>query len=171
MNNYYNDIRRVNDPRTIRVSNSYYIRDYYRSYIKTAKRRISEREYRDILYELYNSFLDHLDEDNIMIFPYRMGVLRVDYWDSKVKYEDDKLKITYAVDWANTLKFWDEDSEAKEDKTLLYTEYKPHREIHYYKRRNCYKNHRYYKFLALRPVKIRIAKKAYESKIKPLKYG
>lgn len=85
-------------------------------------RPVTEKEFYAIIRGVNKLLAKEVAMGNTITFPYKMGKLELRKYPVGVKIKEGKLKITYPVDWAETLKLWYEDAEAERQKTLLRNE-------------------------------------------------
>jgi len=82
-----------------------------------------------------------------------MGSLQVLKRPASARIKDGKLRISYHINWNETLKLWYEDAEARENKTILRHETKELYKAVYIKYRATYENKSFYKFTLTRDLK------------------
>lgn len=148
-----------------KIRNSYGVYDAYKHIRKKGwydiGRPLKEKEFYAIVRGINNMFAEEISNGNTVVFPERMGKLELRKKQCGASLVNGKLKVTYPIDWSNTLKLWFEDEEAKNEKVLL-----RQKEDHVYRVKYCkydanYENKSFYEF-ALN----RFIKKALKDKIK-----
>ena len=107
-----------------RIRNSWGIYDAYKLIRKhkwyDIGRPVTEKEFYAIIRHMNNLYADEIGRGNIVIFPSKMGKLRLRKQPVGVYYDKKgNMKITYPIDWQATLKLWFEDPEAREQKLLI----------------------------------------------------
>ena len=81
---------------------------------------ITKHEYTEFLKLFFNEFMEELLFDNTQIqLPYHTGMVSIRKYDQKITIKDGKIISNLPVDWNSTLKLWDSDEQAKEDKKLV----------------------------------------------------
>ena len=128
MINSYKDFKSViqglQNTRTHKITNSLGVYDAYK-YIRKNKwfdigRPLIEHEFYQIIRKVNNYLAEELVNGNDITFPNRMGKLELRKRNSlPVIDKNGSLKVTYAIDWDNTLKLWYEDEEAFNNKTRV----------------------------------------------------
>lgn len=109
-----------------KVRNSWGIYDVYKSIRKhhwyNIGRPVTEKEFYSIIRSVNKLLAEEIALGHTVKLPQKMGKLELRKYEVGVKMKDGKLKITYPVDWAETLKLWYEDAEAEKQKILLRNE-------------------------------------------------
>ena len=124
-------------------------------------RPLKEGEFYRIIRKVNNLIAKEVAKGNTVTFPMKMGKLELLKFEKGVSIVDGKLKVTYPVDWEETLKLWYRDKEARENKTLLRLEDKYVYKVRYSKKEATYENKVFYAF-----VLNRFIKRALKEKIK-----
>ena len=105
------------------VTNSWGIYDAYKAIRKhhwyNIGRPLTEKEFYLIIRSMNKLMAEELANGNSVKLPAYMGRLELRKQEVGSFLHDGKLKITYPVDWSDTLKLWYEDEEARKQKTLL----------------------------------------------------
>lgn len=101
------------------MKNYYNTRDSYKEYEKNSNNPVHVSMYLDIINGFMKFLIQELFKTGEINFPERLGKLQIIGKKVKVTIEDGKIK-GLAPDWANTKKLWEEDSEAKKNKQLVY---------------------------------------------------
>lgn len=94
-------------------------RDSYKTYLKTSTNPVDVSTYVKIVNGYMKFLIQKLFFKGSITLPLRLGKLQIVGKKVKVQVEDGKIK-GLAPDWVNTKKLWEEDSEAKKNKTLVY---------------------------------------------------
>ena len=97
-----------------------------------------------------------------------MGKLELRKFQKGVSLVDGKLKITYPINWEDTLKLWFEDEEAKKNKTLVRNECDFVYHVRYDKYDATYENKSFYQFTLNRFIKIKLKDKILKGEIDTL---
>ena len=168
MINSYKDfksaIQGLQNTRTHKVTNSLGSYDAYK-YIRKNKwfnigRSLTEHEFYQIIHRINNYLAEELINGNDVIFPNRMGKLELRKRNAlPIIDKNGNLKVTYAIDWDNTLKLWYEDEEAFNNKTLVRL---PERNIFRIKYNN---NKSFMEFQVNRNIKMRLKQKIKNNEI------
>ena len=141
-----------------KVRNSYGVYDAYKHIRKKGwyniGRPMKEGEFYAIVRSVNNLLAKEIAEGNPITFPSNMGKLEMRKMHRGVSLVNGKLKITYPVDWEETLRLWYEDEEARENKTLLRDETPYLYHIKYCKYSATYQNKCFYEFTMNRKIKI-----------------
>lgn len=153
--------------KNFKVKDSYTLRTIYRSLRK--ERQIpaimTEQQFSMIIKEVHKAYIEHFLEGGDIIFPLHMGRIELKKYNTKVTFSEGKLKTNYPVDWQRTLKWWYEDSDAKEHKKLLRHEPKNVFSILYSKAKAKYPNKTFYKFTPARSFKRALREKINNNEI------
>ena len=121
---FKSSVQHLQENRTHKITNSLGSYDAYK-YIRKNKwfdigRPLTEHEFYQIIRRINNYLADELVNGNDIIFPNRMGKLELRKRNSlPVIDKNGSLKVTYAIDWDNTLKLWYEDEEAFNNEALV----------------------------------------------------
>ena len=174
MINSYKDFKSViqglQNTRTHKVTNSLGSYDAYK-YIRKNKwfnigRPLTEHEFYQIIRRINNYLAEELINGNDVIFPNRMGKLELRKRNSlPVIDKNGNLKVTYAIDWDNTLKLWYEDEEAFNNKTLVRLPERNIFRIKYNKNTANYNNKSFMEFQVNRNIKVRLKQKIKNNEI------
>ena len=113
-----------------KIHRSYWTIDYYRNYKKNGG-RLTDSEFRKVIQEINLILKDNFLNGKDVIFPYGLGRLELRKKENKVSIVDGKLKTNRPIDWNETLKLWEVDEEARENKTLVRCEEKYQYAIRY----------------------------------------
>lgn len=162
MNEFRKKVLKVNESRNHRIRNSNGVYDAYK-WIRKNKwlnigRPLKEHEFYSIIRKVNDLLADNLVKGKDVILPCRMGRLELRKWDSKIYYDNGKVKTNLPVDWDATLNLWAEDEKAYKDRTLIKMEEKEIFTVLYNKSRANYNNKSFYEFEVNRDIKKRIKK-------------
>lgn len=97
----------------------YNSRDSYTIYKNMSKNPVDISKYVNIVNSFMKFLIAYLLTKGEIILPERLGTLQILGKKVKVKIEDGKIK-GLAPDWVKTKKLWEENKEAKDNKTLVY---------------------------------------------------
>ncbi len=140
-----------------KVRNSFGIYDCYKLIRKNKwydiGRPVSEHDFYAIVRGINNILADNIANGETVYFPHRMGKLELRKGKRGVKLVDQKLKVTYPINWEETLKLWYEDEEAKKNKILLRDENEYVYKVKYCKQDATYENKIFYYFTLNRFIK------------------
>ena len=174
MINSYKDfksaIQGLQNTRTHKVTNSLGSYDAYK-YIRKNKwfnigRPLTEHEFYQIIRRIHNYLAENLINGNYVIFPNRMGKLELRKRNAlPIIDKNGNLKVTYAIDWDNTLKLWYEDEEAFNNKTLVRFPERNIFRIKYNKNTANYNNKSFMEFQVNRNIKVRLKQKIKNNEI------
>lgn len=134
-----------------KLTNSYKVRDYYKHYKKTHKTSLSEKQYSDIVSDMFSTMIDdYLLKCVPICFPYKLGLLEVCIYKPKVVFEDGTYKFKGAINWKKTMDFWRNDPEGRAKKQLIYISESEMLCVYYMKSKYSFKNQKYICFHAAR---------------------
>lgn len=140
-----------------KVSNSFGVYDVYKLIRKhkwyDIGRPLKEQEFYKIIRSINKYLAEELTSGQDVVFPERMGKLELRKREAGVSITEGKLKVTYPVDWKKTLSLWYEDTEARENKTLIRNMSGTVYRVRYLKGSANYNNKSFYKFTLCRTVK------------------
>lgn len=150
-------ITKAEIPRKSKVRNSWGVYDSYKQIRKNQwydiGRPLKEHEFYSIIRTVNNLLAEELANGNTVVFPYRMGKLELRKYKPEAKIVKGKLKITYPINWEETLKLWFNDHEARKNKMLLRNESEYIYYIKYNKYSVNYRNQSFYEFEVNRKIK------------------
>lgn len=142
--------RKGSNTTKMKVTNSFGVYDCYKAirgnHWFDIGRPLKEGEFYSIIRGINKRLAENLANGETVTFPSRMGVLELRKYESGVQLVEGKLKITYPIDWNETIKLWYEDAEARKKKTLLRIENKFIYHIKYCKEDATYDNKAFYLF-------------------------
>jgi hypothetical protein len=162
MNNYFNTLRKVNESRVHKITNSYGIHEYYRYYKKGNLNAVSYNQYSKILHAINEAILKELIEQTFFILPLNLGKLEIRKRQVTLKEIDGKLINTMLVDWKQTLHLWETDEECAKKKKVVRIPNKEVFFLHYNRVKAKYKNKSFYTFHPNRNLKIKLKEKIIE---------
>ena len=136
--------------------------DSYQIYRKSSSNPVKIKIYREINDAFTEYLIDRLATGNIVTLPERMGDLVFVGRKVKPKIIDDKTLKGISVNWKATKDYWNENSEAKEKKQLIY-HFNEHScgiryKFFWYRRGVLARNKWFYTFIPARALKRRFAK-------------
>lgn len=129
---------------------------------------ISKKDYTDFLKLFFDEFIDEVLYSNTeMSLPFHTGCITVRKYEQRIKIKDGKVISHLPVNWDATLKLWDVDEEAKENKQLVRFINKNNLiyKFVYIKSRAKFKNKYFYWFKPTRTNKIKLANAIRENQI------
>lgn len=154
---YRNEVLKVDKPRKTSISNSWGVYDAFKYYRKNKpkdkKYVLSESQYFAIVRRTNLLLAEELFNQNDIVFPYSMGRLEVRKTIPRVYIDNGKIKSTYPIDWDGTIRLWYEDQESRKKKTLLKKKEKAVFRIVYNKSKAMYTNKNYFEFIVNRTIK------------------
>ena len=107
---------------------------------------VTEKDFYATIRGIHKLLAEQLAKGETVTFPWRMGQLEIRRSHRGVSIVGGQLKITYPVDWINTLHLWHTDAEAFRNKTLLRHENEWIYRIKYIKDKANYDNKLFYQF-------------------------
>ena len=160
MNDYnyiYKTLKRDKKRNSV-ITNSYNTQDFYNYYKKELskknKKALDNKTFRKIINEMHYELRERIADGEIIELPYGAGEFVVTSYEPKAYLKDNKLKSNYRIDWNNTLKLWNNDEEAKKNKTLLRILDKNVFSVRFFRNHCNYKNAEYIKFRTGRRFKL-----------------
>lgn len=114
---------------------------------------VTEHDFYAIIRGVNRLLAKELINGTIITFPYRMGCLMLTRNKVGVSFKDNKLKVTYPINWSKTLELWYQDKEAKRNKTLIRDEVPEVFKVVYNKHNAVYANKNFYAFALNRGIK------------------
>lgn len=169
---FSNQIKKANEPRHVKISNSFGVYDCYKAIRKhkwyDIGRPLKEHEFYSIIRGVNDSLAEDIANGKEVTFPSRMGGLELRKIQSGVSIVDGKLKNTYPIDWLRTTRLWFEDLEARYNKTLLRNETKYIYHVKYNKFCANYTNQCFYEFKLNRFIKLALKENINKGKIDTL---
>ena len=155
-----------------KIRNSWGVYDAYKLIRKNKwydiGRPVTEHEFYSIVRNVNNLLAEEIANGGTVTFPSRMGKLELRKFQKGVSLVDGKLKITYPINWEDTLKLWFEDEEAKKNKTLVRNECDFVYHVRYDKYDATYENKSFYQFTLNRFIKIKLKDKILKGEIDTL---
>lgn len=151
------NLQHARGPKKMRVTDSWGVYDAYK-FIRKNKwydigRPLKEQEFYAIIRGVNDIMADEIALGKTVKFPCKMGCLELRKFEKGVKIVDGKLKVTYPIDWNETVKLWFEDEEAKKNKTLVRFKDKYIYKVRYDKYNATYDNKLFYQFTLNRFIK------------------
>ena len=155
-----------------RIRNSWGIYDAYKLIRKNKwydiGRPLKEGEFYKIVREVNKLYAEAIARGEVMLFPCRMGRLELRKFKKGASFVNGKLRITYPINWSETLKLWYEDEEARRNKTLLRNEQEYVYGVRYDKYVAEYENMIFYQFTLNRFIKRALRDNIQQGKIEAL---
>lgn len=172
---FIKEIKKVNNERHHRVTNSYGSKDAFHFYRKIRPQEnkyvLTDCEYLKIIRLINDQLRLKLIQGEDVLLPERMGRLELRKTKPVIKFEDGKLKTTLPVNWNATLKLWYDNPQSKNKKQLVRQENDYTFKIHYNRNKANYNNKSFYEFFANRDIKIGLKKNIKLNKIDAFIYG
>lgn len=155
---FENTILKRKNKKIAKVRNSWGVYDAYKHIRKNnwydIGRPLKEGEFYSIIRGVNNLLADEVAKGNTITFPQWMGKLELRKFERGVSLVDGKLKITYPIDWSETLKLWFENEEERKRKTLLRRQNKYVYHVRYCKHNANYENKTFYEFALNKFIKL-----------------
>lgn len=172
---FIKEVKKVNNERHHRVTNSYGSKDAFHFYRKIRPQKdkyvLTDCEYLKIIRLINDQLRLKLIQGEDVLLPERMGRLELRKTKPVIKFEDGKLKTTLPVNWNATLKLWYDNPQSKNKKQLVRQENDYTFKIHYNRNKANYNNKSFYEFFANRDIKIGLKKNIKLNKIDAFIYG
>ena len=167
---FANEIRRHKGP--FKIRNSWGIYNAYKLLRKNKwydiGRPLKEHEFYSIIREINDLLAENIVNGETVVFPHRMGKLELRKFECGANLVNGRLKITYPIDWEETVRLWFVDEEAKRNKTLLRKEEKYLYTVKYNKYAANYDNKSFYQFALNKFIKRALKHTIKEGKIDTL---
>lgn len=132
---FSNAVKRVGEPRTHKVKNSYGVYDGFKYYRKNrpkeSKYVLTESQYFSIIRKVNKLIGDSLIDGEDITLPYRLGRLEIRKYEARITVHGKKIRTNLPIDWDRTLKLWYEDKESYKNKTLIKVEEKEIYKVYY----------------------------------------
>ena len=140
-----------------RIRNSWGVYDAYK-YIRRNKwydigRPLTEHEFYAIVRTVNNLLAEEIANGVTVVFPCGMGKLELTKYEVGAFFKDGMLKVTYPIDWEETVRLWYRDEEARKDKSLVRNENRYVYKVRYSKSCANYENKTFYRFSLNRRIK------------------
>lgn len=160
MEDFRKEILKVKRPRIHKIKYSLGVYDAYR-WIRTNNwlnigKSIPTKDFYKIIRKVNTYIALELITKGYTKLPLQMGELVILKLKPTIKFKDGKVISSLPVDWDTTLKLWEEDAEAKKNKTLVKKENSVTYKIAYKKAKAKYPNKIFYSFHINRKVKINL---------------
>jgi hypothetical protein len=172
---FIKSIKKVNNNRVHKVTNSYGSKDAFKYYRKikpdNSKYVLTDCQYLHIIRSINDYLRDYLLEGKDVLLPERMGRLELRKITSKIKFENGKIKTNLPVDWAATLKLWYDNPMCKNKKQLVRQENTETFRVLYNRAKANYNNKSFYEFNTNRELKLGLKKNIKLNKIDAFSYG
>ena len=137
--------------RKFKVTNSIGVYDIFKMMRKKGwydlERPLRENEFYAVVRGVGKLLAEELAMGHDVTFPFKMGKLELRKSERGVSLVDGKLKVTYPIDWDETVRLWYADEEARKNKTLLRREEKNVYRVKYCKYDASYSNKVFYRFV------------------------
>ena len=155
-----------------KVRNSWGVYDAYKFARKNhwfdMCRPLKEKEFYAVIRGINKLLAKEVALGHTVTLPSRMGELELRKYKTGAFMRNGKLKVTYPVDWYNTKKLWEEDEEAKKNKTLMYYTNQWVYFIKYIVNKANYENKSFYQFAPNTFIKRRLGKNIKQKKVDTL---
>ena len=159
----------------MKVTNSWGIYDIYKHIRKRGwyniGRPLKEKEFYAIVRQVNQRLAHEIALGHGVRLPEKMGAFELRKSERGVSIVDGKLKNTYPVDWAETLKLWCQDEEAKREKILLRRQEPYVYRVKYVKDNATYENKIFYQFVLNRFIKLALKDNIKDGKVDTLWEG
>lgn len=163
---------KLDQKRNHKIKNSFGIRGVYKLCKKeNLLDKVPEKDFYLVVRAMNKALANELLNGNEVTLPQRMGKLEIRKWETYVKFVDGKLHTNRGIDWYRTLKLWNEDEEAKNNKTLLKVEDKENFTVFYNRLIANYNNKTIFSFKPNRDLKNAVNKAGKDGLIDSFKIG
>lgn len=139
------------------IKSDYGVNDYYKYYRQNGG-KLNKTTFSAILLEFNRNLYPLICTPTYHYkLPKRMGIILIDKFKNYIKFVDGKVQSNLPVNWQETMKLWETDLKAKENKTLVRYENKHSNrnsfKFKYKKKSANYKNKSLYRILINRGLK------------------
>ena len=166
------EIANERGPKKMKVTNSYGVYDVYKDIRKNKwydiGRPLKEAEFYAIIRGVNNLLAEEIANGNEVVFPSRMGKLELRKQETGASIVGGKLKVTYPINWLETIRLWLEDEEARKNKVRLRDESKYVFKVKYVKFDATYENKSFYQFTLNRDIKRALKENIKQGKVDTL---
>ena len=166
---FINSIKRVNEPRTHKVKNSYGVYDGFKYYRKNRPKEhkyvLTESQYFSIIRRVNELLGEALINGEDVTLPHRLGRLEIRKYEARITTDGKKVRTNLPIDWDRTLKLWYEDKESYKNKTLIKVEEKEIYKVYYNRNVAEFTNKTFYQFDVNRELKRRLKQNIKEGKL------
>lgn len=165
MNDFRKNILHASGTKVHRITNSLGVYDAYK-WLRRNKWRdvgpVTEKEFYMVIREVNNALAEKFLTVGRVTFPYSMGEIFIVKFPPKIQFENNKMKTSLTVDWDATLNLWEEDEEARRNKTIIRRETENRYRPIYGTHKAIYNNAVYYNFKCNKLLVIAAIKKCEE---------
>ena len=173
MDDFRKKVLKLDKPRQHKVNNSLGVYDAYK-WIRKNKwldigRPITEHEFYTIIRQVNNLLAENFLKGRDIVLPHRLGTIELRKYETKMSFNNGKLRTNLPIDWDRTLKLWAEDEEAYKEKMLVKVEEKEIFKVFYNKGKANYNNKSFYEFNVNRDLKKRLKQRIKEGKLDAFK--
>jgi hypothetical protein len=174
-NSFIKEIKKVNNNRKHKVTNSYGSKDAFKYYRKIkpndSKFVLTDCQYLQIIRLVNDQLRLNLINGEDVLLPERMGRLELRKTSARIKFENGKIKTNLPIDWNATLKLWYDNPFSKSKKQLVRQENKETFRVFYNRAKANYNNKSFYEFNTNRDLKLGLKKNIKLNKIDAFSYG
>ncbi len=160
--------------RDFKVRGSWGVYDVYKHLRKDGWKDIGqpvkEEDFYNIIRSVNKLLAEEIAKGETVKFPERMGCLELRKYEVGAFMVDGKLKVTYPIDWQNTLKLWYEDDEAHKQKLFMRQQNKWVYHVKYCLHDANYENKKFYLFALNTKIKKALSRNIKQGKTDTL-YG
>lgn len=172
LKDFKDSVLKRNKSKTSKIRNSWGSYDAYKSIRKhqwyDIGRPLKEGEFYSIVRRVNNLLAENLSNGETVVFPSRLGKLELRKSMRGASIVDNRLHVTYPVNWDETIKLWYEDQQARQDKVLLRNEEKYVFRVKYCKHDAAFENKVFYSFTLNRRIKKALKEKINRGEIDTL---
>lgn len=147
---FRNKVQRAGQGKHYKVTGSWGIYDCYKLLRKNkwqgVDRPLKEVEFYSIVRKMNECLAQEIGEGRSIDFLHHMGKLEIRKYAPSASYVNGRLRITYPINWDETMKLWFTDEEARAKKILIRFESPVEFTIRYNKTRANYTNKSFYEF-------------------------
>lgn len=156
-NEFRTNIQKKHHKNKFKINGSWGVYDAYKAIRKrrwyNIGRPLKEKEFYSIIRNMNNLLAKFLSYGETIILPAKMGKIELRKIEKGASIVNGKLKITYPINWEDTVRLWFEDEEARKNKTCLRFENKYIYRTKYCKYNANYENKSFYQFTLNKEIK------------------
>lgn len=175
MDDFKLQIVKAHGPKIHKIRNSFGVYDVYK-WIRRNKwldigGPITQHQFYFIIRNINKELIQQFFTKQCIVLPHKMGRIELVKNKTKVVIKDGKLKIKKAINWGETLEYWNQDKEAFDKRILIYNTAQYIFKIIYSKIKANYKNKQVFFFYPNRTFKRQLAALLKDNKIDTWLYG
>lgn len=153
---YRAEVLKLHKPRCSKDTTTLYSKEIIRRIKRNTKVDIDEDTYSKLIRRINELLIDCLFEGESITLPHKMGFITIYQYETKVTFNDGKLKRNMPIDWNKTLLAWHNNKKLESAKTLVRCLPGKVFSIKYTVPRGSYKNQYFFMFKPAKQLKQRL---------------